>query len=99
MDQAKVRCIDLKALRVDGMAEFSVIDRGTGIPPALLPQLFQPFFSTKTEGMGMGLNICRSIVEFHQGRLTIEDNPEGGAIFRFTLPLAAAAGVEHNSRH
>jgi hypothetical protein len=99
MDEAKVRCIDLKASRIDGMAEFSVIDRGTGIQPALRPSLFQPFFSTKAEGMGMGLNICRSIVEFHQGRLTIEDNPEGGAIFRFTLPLAGAAGVEHNPRH
>jgi len=99
MDQAKVRCIDLKASRVDGMAEFSVVDRGTGIPPTLRPHLFQPFFSTKAEGMGMGLNICRSIVEFHQGRLIIEDNPEGGAVFRFTLPLAGAAGVEHNPRH
>ena len=89
MDKAAVRRIDLVVRRVDDMAEFSVIDHGTGIPPELRPNLFQPFFSTKSEGMGMGLNICRSIVEFHQGRLLLEENPEGGTIFRFTLPLAA----------
>jgi signal transduction histidine kinase len=48
--------------------------------------------------MGMGLNICRSIVEFHHGRLVVEENPEGGSIFRFTLPLAAPADVEENRR-
>jgi signal transduction histidine kinase len=49
--------------------------------------------------MGMGLNICRSIVEFHQGRLLLEENPDGGTIFRFTLPLATAALVDENARH
>jgi hypothetical protein len=49
--------------------------------------------------MGMGLNICRSIVEFHQGRLLLEENPEGGTIFRFTLPLATTASVDENARH
>jgi hypothetical protein len=78
------------------MAEFSVIDRGTGIPEAQRASLFQPFFSTKSEGMGMGLNICRSIVEFHHGRLAVEENPEGGSIFRFTLPLAREQAVNDN---
>jgi hypothetical protein len=82
--------------RVDDMAEFSVIDRGSGIPEAQRQNLFQPFFSTKSEGMGMGLNICRSIVEFHHGRLTVEENPEGGSIFRFTLPLAGARALDEN---
>ena len=66
--------------------EFSVSDRGQGIPPDLHDKLFEPFFSTKAEGMGMGLNICRSIVEFHRGRLWATPNPGGGTIFRFTLP-------------
>ena len=67
--------------------EIRVIDRGPGIPPEVQEKLFTPFFSTKPEGMGMGLNICRSIIEFHQGRLWVEDNPQGGTIFVITLPI------------
>lgn len=91
MEHSAVRRIDVQVRRTaDAMAQISVIDRGSGIPEAHLASLFQPFFSTKSEGMGMGLNICRSIIEFHQGRLTVEGNPEpaGGTIMRFTLPLA-----------
>ncbi len=66
--------------------EFSVVDRGHGIDETQYEKLFEPFFSTKAEGMGMGLNICRSIVEFHGGRLWATPNPAGGTIFRFTLP-------------
>jgi PAS domain S-box-containing protein len=68
--------------------QFAVIDQGGGIPDETLAGLFQPFFSTKAEGMGMGLNICRSIIELHQGRLWVEPNPaahHGGSIFKFTL--------------
>jgi two-component system sensor histidine kinase DctS len=50
-------------------------------------KLFSPFFTTKTEGMGMGLNICRSVIEFHGGRLWFEPGAEGGTVFIFTLPL------------
>ncbi len=64
----------------------SVIDRGHGIPDEVAERLFSPFFSTKAEGMGMGLNICRTAVEFHGGTLTHAHNPHGGTIFRFTLP-------------
>jgi PAS domain S-box-containing protein len=71
--------------------EFSVIDRGHGVPDAIKDKLFDPFFSTKSDGMGMGLNICRTIIEFHQGRLWVDDNPAGGAAFHFTLPRASAA--------
>ncbi len=91
MDQAAVRRIDLAVKRQDEMAEFSVIDRGSGVSELQRPNLFQPFFSTKSEGMGMGLNICRSIVEFHHGRLHVERNPDGGATFVFTLPLAVSS--------
>ena len=93
MDHATVRRIDVEVRRTgDSLAEIAVIDRGSGIPDEHRANLFQPFFSTKSEGMGMGLNICRSIIEFHQGRLTLEPNPEpaGGTILRFTLPLANA---------
>ena len=96
MDSARTRTIDLVVRGVDDMAEFAVIDRGSGIPEAQRQNLFQPFYSTKSEGMGMGLNICRSIVEFHHGRLTVEENPEGGSIFRFTLPLAPTSAVDEN---
>lgn len=64
----------------------SISDRGCGIAPAVRAQLFEPFFTTKAEGMGMGLNICRSIMEFHRGRVWVEPNPEGGSIFSFSLP-------------
>ncbi|HJV53911.1 MAG TPA: PAS domain S-box protein [Noviherbaspirillum sp.] len=65
----------------------SVIDRGHGIPEDVAQRLFSPFFSTKAEGMGMGLNICRTAVEFHGGTMIHIDNPGGGTIFRFTLPI------------
>jgi two-component system sensor histidine kinase DctS len=66
----------------------SVADRGCGIAREISEHLFEPFFSTKPEGMGMGLNICRSIIEFHKGRMWVDANPQGGTIFRFTLPAA-----------
>jgi signal transduction histidine kinase len=94
MDGAVVRRIDVRVRRAgNAMAEFAVIDRGAGISAEHLASVFSPFFSTKADGMGMGLNICRSIVEFHQGQLGVERNPEpaGGAVMHFTLPLANCA--------
>ena len=63
----------------------SVEDRGPGIAPEIAQRLFEPFFSTKPEGTGMGLAICRSIIEAHDGRLWAENSPHGGAIFQFTV--------------
>ncbi|HEY0586586.1 MAG TPA: PAS domain S-box protein [Pseudoduganella sp.] len=71
-----------------GMVVVQVIDSGHGIPQDVAERLFSPFFSTKAEGMGMGLNICRTAIEFHGGTLTHRDNPQGGTIFTFTLPVA-----------
>ncbi|MFZ6749993.1 PAS domain S-box protein [Undibacterium sp. Ren11W] len=64
-----------------------VIDRGHGITEEIAKQLFSPFFSTKSSGMGMGLNICRTAIEFHGGSLEHQNNPLGGTIFRFSLPV------------
>ena len=64
----------------------AVGDSGPGLEPAKLERLFEPFYTTKPGGMGMGLSICRSIIEAHGGRLWAEANEPRGAIFRFTVP-------------
>ena len=68
-----------------GMVEVSVADTGPGLPEAVRGKLFQPFVTTKSDGMGMGLSICRSIVEGHGGRLAVESRSGQGTVFRFTL--------------
>ena len=67
--------------------EFSVADCGPGIPEAVAQQLFTPFYTTKAEGMGLGLSLCRTVVEQHGGFLGFEPNRPQGTIFRFTLPV------------
>lgn len=73
---------------VEGGVMVGVADHGSGIAQDAAEHLFEPFYSTKPEGMGMGLNICRSIIEFHKGRLWVDDNLGGGTTFRFTLPAS-----------
>lgn len=80
------RQLTVRTAAVEEGVEIGVADRGAGIAAETAARLFEPFFSTKPEGMGMGLNICRSIVESHKGRMWVEANPEGGSIFRFILP-------------
>jgi two-component system sensor kinase FixL len=79
----------------DGYVQVTVQDSGPGISPAILPQLFDAFVSSKTEGMGLGLSICRTIVEAHGGRSWAEQRPGGGATFHFTL-INARAENEHD---
>jgi two-component system sensor kinase FixL len=78
----------------DGMVEVSVTDSGPGLPPEIRERLFQPFTTTKSAGMGVGLSICRSIVEGHRGHIWLSDPPGGGTAFHFTLPVAIAAGAD-----
>lgn len=66
----------------------SVTDNGPGIEAEAMPHLFEAFYTTKPEGLGMGLAICRSIVESHRGRLWAQNNPDAGATFYFTIPIA-----------
>ncbi|MGP3724642.1 two-component system sensor histidine kinase NtrB [Cereibacter sphaeroides] len=74
-------------------AVIEVADRGPGIAPEVADRLFDAFTSTKAEGMGIGLNICRTIVEMHRGRLTHRPREGGGTVFRVALPAAAEEGV------
>jgi signal transduction histidine kinase len=67
--------------------EVEVADSGPGIAPELRNRLFEPFASSKSEGTGIGLSICRTIVEAHGGRIRADDAPGGGALFSFTLKV------------
>jgi two-component system sensor kinase FixL len=71
----------------DNMVEISVADTGGGIAPEIADQLFQPFVTTKSHGMGVGLSISRTIIESHGGSIAPRPNPGGGTIFTFTLPV------------
>ena len=73
------------------LTEISVTDTGPGIAADHLDRIFDPFFSTKAKGVGMGLSISRTIVEAHGGRLWAQNNADGGANLRMTLPIAASA--------
>jgi len=70
----------------DNMVEISVADTGSGISPEVASQLFQPFVTTKSQGMGVGLSISRTIIESHGGSIAQRPNPGGGTVFFFTLP-------------
>jgi two-component system sensor kinase FixL len=89
MLQSAVRSLTISSEPLsDGFVQISVGDTGNGIDDAVADQLFQPFVTTKRTGMGIGLSICRTIVESHGGSIWFEPGPEAGTIFRFTLPKA-----------
>jgi signal transduction histidine kinase len=81
------RMISIRTSRVENFAELSVSDRGPGIPEDKLKEVFEPFFTSKAEGMGMGLSIARTIVEAHSGLIWAENRDHGGATFMIRLPL------------
>ena len=75
---------------IDGSAKISVSDQGEGLSPEVAERLYTPFFTTRPNGLGLGLSICRSVVEIHGGRIWHGTNPEGGTSFHFVLPSGAA---------
>ena len=80
---------------LDRRIEFAVIDQGAGIDEATAQRLFTPFFTTKAEGMGLGLSLCRTVVEQHGGSLAYEARSPQGTIFRFTLPTRLETYATH----
>lgn len=85
-------------IRVGQSAQFVLVevrDYGIGVPEEIRQRLFESFFTTKSDGMGMGLNICRTIIEYHQGQLWVEPAQGQGSIFKFTLPLAENTVLAH----
>jgi two-component system sensor histidine kinase DctS len=105
MDRPEIsdRVLTLRAHRIknispdgtrSGWLAFSVSDVGFGIPPEVKQQLFTPFFTTKAEGMGLGLSLCRTVVEQHGGALVFEPNLPQGTVFTFTLAAAASPAVQ-----
>jgi signal transduction histidine kinase len=82
------RTITIRTSRVENFAQLSVSDRGPGIPEDKLKEIFEPFFTSKAEGMGMGLSIARTIIEAHNGLIWAKNRDHGGASFRIRLPLA-----------
>ncbi|MDD5297920.1 MAG: PAS domain S-box protein [Rhodocyclaceae bacterium] len=81
------KLLQVETRRTEHELILSVADNGSGIPDDVAAKLFAPFFSTKAEGMGMGLNICRSIAELHHGRLWFESTLPRGTVFHLSLPL------------
>jgi two-component system sensor kinase FixL len=83
------------AVGESGFAQVTVADTGSGLPKEVAERLFQPFITTKENGMGIGLTICQAIIEAHGGRIWFEPNPDGGVSFHFQLPLSAQSAEAH----
>ena len=86
MMDGPVRKLSIRTARKDGLTRVTVEDTGSGISDSIAEQLFQPFVTSKQTGMGIGLSICRTIVQAHGGRIWFEPGSDGGTAFHFTLP-------------
>jgi C4-dicarboxylate-specific signal transduction histidine kinase len=84
----KWRVIHIETCAENGLVTASVRDGGRGIPVDRLATIFNPFYTTKSTGLGMGLAICRRIIEAHGGRIEARNQDAGGAVFSFSLPVA-----------
>ena len=80
----------MKTRPVADNAEISVIDRGEGIEPKMMDTIFNPFFTTKPDGVGLGLAICSKIVDQHGGKIAVESERGKGSVFRVYLPMGEA---------
>jgi len=90
MQAMPTRLLSVRSARIDtNFAQVTIADTGPGLPKEVAERLFQPFITTKENGMGIGLTICQTIVEAHGGRIWVEPNPGGGVAFHFQLPLSA----------
>jgi two-component system, LuxR family, sensor kinase FixL len=87
--------VETRALETVRMVEVRVQDTGSGIAPEIAEKLFQPFVTTKAQGMGVGLSICRTIIESHGGRIAVESGPDRGTTFRFTLRAIEEEELNH----
>jgi signal transduction histidine kinase len=85
------RTIAIETRKVERSARIEVSDTGPGIDEADLDRVFEPFFSTKETGMGMGLSICSTIAQAHSGKLTVKRNPNRGVTFELSLPVQEPA--------
>ena len=95
METSSTRELVISIVTVDAnQVKVSVADSGSGIAHEISEQLFQPFVTTKRQGMGVGLSISRTIIEAHGGRLWAEPNPTGGTIFNFTLEVVSAGDID-----
>jgi two-component system sensor kinase FixL len=97
MQDAPVRelVIGSRARPAEGLVEITVADTGTGLAPEVAAQLFQPFVTTKRNGMGVGLSICRTIVEAHGGKIAARSKPGEGTTFTFTLRAVDQKELAH----
>jgi signal transduction histidine kinase len=87
------RAINIRTSRVENFAELAISDRGPGIPEDKLKEIFEPFVTHKSNGMGVGLSIARTIVEAHDGQVCADNEPGWGAVFRIKLPISRHASV------
>jgi signal transduction histidine kinase len=87
-----VRYIEIETCSESCAAKLSIRDRGCGIPEESLGKIFNRFYSTRPSGLGMGLAICRRLIESHGGRINARNHESGGAIFSFSLPAFVGQG-------
>lgn len=87
MEESPRKVIEIRVAETSGSVETSVSDTGIGLPTELADRLFEPFSSTKSHGMGIGLHLCRNIVAAHDGQIWAEPRTGGGSVFRFTIPI------------
>jgi two-component system sensor kinase FixL len=93
MAESPTKHLAIRARPLDReQVEISVADSGCGVPDEMIGQLFQPFITTKAQGMGLGLSICRTIIEAHGGHISVESESGAGTIFKFTLPRVPKEG-------